>query len=235
MYRTTPAGGRLEFVTATSESQQWRSTYSLAESVTSAHALQNGCLLLGSSEFPWCDLIRFFPNLLSGTLLSQSLLDSASLARLQIEGVAFYVLDNVFRHDLTFETSKRVLQRLAFLQSNFCHSLHPKPAKRACFELTLFCAMLNQTWCPMTPCQKNKSTFIRNSHHRSRPPRRPHRHLLRPLPRQALAEGGDAKATDQKRMRQGILDVLWSSTNGTTQHDWERGFSVVRVDIATSP
>jgi hypothetical protein len=56
MYRTTPAGGRLEFVTATAESQQWRSTYSLEESVTSAHAQQNGWPLLGGSEFPWCDI-----------------------------------------------------------------------------------------------------------------------------------------------------------------------------------
>jgi hypothetical protein len=41
---------------ATAESQQWRSTYSLEESVTSAHAQQNGWPLLGGSEFPWCDI-----------------------------------------------------------------------------------------------------------------------------------------------------------------------------------
>ena len=52
--------------------------------------------------------------------------------------MALHILNNVFCHDLSLETSERVFQRFAFLQPNFCHSRHPKPAKRACFELTLF-------------------------------------------------------------------------------------------------
>jgi hypothetical protein len=39
--------------------------------------------------------------------------------------VTLHVLDNVFRHNLAFEPPQGVLQRLAFLQSNFCHSRHP--------------------------------------------------------------------------------------------------------------
>jgi hypothetical protein len=74
---------------------------------------------------PWRKLIPVFTGLLSGTLLSQILFDPPSLARLQIEGVALYVLNNVFRLNLSLETSERVLQRFAFLQSNFRHSRHP--------------------------------------------------------------------------------------------------------------
>src|ERR1039458_7543059 len=59
--------------------------------------------LLGSSDSPCCNLIRIFTNLLSGTLLRQSLFDPASLARLQIVGVALHVLNNVFRHNLALE------------------------------------------------------------------------------------------------------------------------------------
>jgi hypothetical protein len=34
--------------------------------------------------------------------------------------VALYFLDNIFGLHLAFETAQRVLQRLAFLQSDFC-------------------------------------------------------------------------------------------------------------------
>jgi hypothetical protein len=71
-------------------------------------ARRNGWPLLGSGRSPWCDLIRFFPNLLSGTLLSQSLLDTASLARLQIVGVALNFLNDVFRLNLALEATEGV-------------------------------------------------------------------------------------------------------------------------------
>jgi hypothetical protein len=89
-------------------------------------ARRNGWPLLGSG--PWCGLIRVFASLFSGTLLSQCLFDPASLARFQVEGVALHILNNVFRHNLALETSERVFQRFAFLQSNFCHSCHLEPA-----------------------------------------------------------------------------------------------------------
>jgi hypothetical protein len=36
-------------------------------------------------------------------------------------------------------------------------------------------------------------------------------------------------------MSQGILEILWPWTNGTTQHNQRRGFSAVRIGPATSP
>src|SRR4029077_746718 len=81
--------------------------------------------LLGSSAPLRCNLIPVFASLFSGTLLSQSLFDPASLAGLQVEGVALHILNDVFGHNLALETSECVFQRFAFLQSNFCHSRHP--------------------------------------------------------------------------------------------------------------
>src|SRR5208337_138411 len=90
-------------------------------------AQRNGKVpLLGSSAPLRCNLIRVLANLFPGTLLGQSLLHSASLARLQVEGVALHILNDVFGHNLALEPTQGVLQRFAFLQSNFCHSRHPQ-------------------------------------------------------------------------------------------------------------
>jgi len=35
--------------------------------------------------------------------------------------MTFYFFDNVFRLNLTFESTERILQGFSFLQSNFCH------------------------------------------------------------------------------------------------------------------
>src|ERR1022692_1407410 len=59
------------------------------------------------------------------TLSRQSLLHSALLARLQVEGVTLHFSDDVFRLNLALETPEGVLHRLAFLQSNFCHTHYP--------------------------------------------------------------------------------------------------------------
>ena len=66
----------------------------------------DGSLLLGSSDSPCCNSIRIFANLLSGTLLSQSLFDPALRARLQVVGVALNFLNNVFRHNLALEATE---------------------------------------------------------------------------------------------------------------------------------
>src|SRR5450755_1642031 len=66
--------------------------------------------LLGSSASLWCNLIRVFANFFPCTLLSQSLFHSASLARLEVEGVALHILNDVFRHDLALEPPQGVLQ-----------------------------------------------------------------------------------------------------------------------------
>src|SRR5215510_15709347 len=64
-------------------------------------------------------------NLLSGTLLRQSLFESALSARFQIVGVTPHFLDDVFRLNLALEPTQGILQRLALMQSNFCQSYHP--------------------------------------------------------------------------------------------------------------
>ena len=87
-----------------------------------------------------CNSIVLFANLFSGTLLRQSLLHPASLARLQVVGVTLYFLNDVLRLNLAFEPTQGVLQRLALLQSNFCQNLSP-PTQHyywTCLELTLF-------------------------------------------------------------------------------------------------
>src|SRR5260370_39574584 len=73
-----------------------------------------------------CNSNVLFANLFSGTLLRQSLLHPASLARLQVVGATLYFLDDVLCLNLALEPSKVVLQRFALLQSNFCHTHHPK-------------------------------------------------------------------------------------------------------------
>ena len=63
----------------------------------------DGSLLLGSSDSPCCNLIRIFANLLSGTLLRQSLFHSALGSGLEIKGVTLHFLNNVFRLNLALE------------------------------------------------------------------------------------------------------------------------------------
>jgi hypothetical protein len=71
--------------------------------------------LFRSRESSRRSLIPVFANLLSSTLLSQSLLQPFSFARIQMKGMALHILNDVFRHNFALEASERVLQRLAFL------------------------------------------------------------------------------------------------------------------------
>jgi hypothetical protein len=70
--------------------------------------------------------LRLFANLFSGTLSRQSLLHSTFFAGLQVEGVTLHFLNDVFGYNLALETAQGVLQRLAFLQPNFCQTHPPK-------------------------------------------------------------------------------------------------------------
>jgi hypothetical protein len=72
-------------------------------------ANRNGRPLLGSSGPNGCNLIKpLFAHLLSGTLLRQSLLHPALRARLQVEGVALNLLNDVFRLNLPLEATEGV-------------------------------------------------------------------------------------------------------------------------------
>src|ERR1700678_1577183 len=108
-----------------------------------------------SSESLWRNLIPVFANLFSGTLLRQSLLHPASLARIQIVGATLYVFDDVFRLNLALEPPQGILQRLAFLQSNFCHNLL-KPAKTAGILLPV----VRASCCCSASCLKGFRTGI---------------------------------------------------------------------------
>ncbi len=76
--------------------------------------------LLGNSGPNCCNLSLLFANLFSSALLRQSLLHSASFPRLQVVGVTFHFLDNVFRLNLALEPTQGVLQR--FLMLHLCKS-----------------------------------------------------------------------------------------------------------------
>ena len=56
-----------------------------------------------------CNSFRFFANLLSSTLSRQSLLHPALRARLQVEGVAFHFLNDVFRLNLALEATEGII------------------------------------------------------------------------------------------------------------------------------
>src|SRR5271165_569956 len=86
---------------------------------------RNGRPLFGSSDPNCCNLLRLSAILFSGTLSCQSLLHSALLARLQVVRVTLHFLNDVFRLNLAFESTEGVLQRLTFLQSNFCQNSSP--------------------------------------------------------------------------------------------------------------
>src|SRR5262249_16832848 len=70
-------------------------------------------------------LLLLFTCLFAIALARQRLLHTALFARLEIEGVPFYFLNNVFLLYLPLETSQGIFQRLALLYSNFCQSKHP--------------------------------------------------------------------------------------------------------------
>jgi len=65
-------------------------------------------------------LFLFLPNLLAITLARKRLLHAFLLTWLQVERVAFDLLDDVFGLHLALETAQSVLKGFAFLNSNFC-------------------------------------------------------------------------------------------------------------------
>lgn len=64
-------------------------------------------------------LILFLADLLAIPLASQRFFHALLLAGLQIKRVTLYFFDNVFGLYLTLKTPQGILERLAFLYSNF--------------------------------------------------------------------------------------------------------------------
>ncbi len=65
-------------------------------------------------------LVLLFTNLLAVPLACECFLHAFLFAWFQVKGVALDLFDNVFRLYLTLETTESILQRLAFLNTNFC-------------------------------------------------------------------------------------------------------------------
>ena len=65
-------------------------------------------------------LVLLFTNLLAVALACECFLHAFLFAWFQVKGVALDLFDNVFRLHLTLETTESILQRLAFLNTNFC-------------------------------------------------------------------------------------------------------------------
>jgi hypothetical protein len=66
------------------------------------------------------------PSLLSVAFPCQRRFDSLLLARLQIVGVPFDVLDDVLIQDLSLEAAQRAFQALAIVKPNFCQRNSPR-------------------------------------------------------------------------------------------------------------
>ncbi len=66
------------------------------------------------------ELVLLFTNLLPVAFACECFLHALLLAGLQVKGVALYLFDNVLRLHLPLETTKSILQRLAFLNTYFC-------------------------------------------------------------------------------------------------------------------
>jgi hypothetical protein len=74
-------------------------------------------------------LVLLFASLFAVALARQGGLDTALLTWLQVVGVTLYFLDDVFLLYLPLEAPQRVLQRFAFLYTNFCQKISTsKPA-----------------------------------------------------------------------------------------------------------
>ena len=70
-------------------------------------------------------LDRFPSNLFPAAFPGKRLFDALLLARFQIEGVLLDFLNDVFLLYFSLESSQRVFDRLAILNSNLSQSIHP--------------------------------------------------------------------------------------------------------------
>jgi len=71
------------------------------------------------------DLILFLARFFPGSLASQRGFHTFLFAGLQVEGVALYLLDNVFLLHLAFESSQSVLEGFSLLKSHLCQTYTP--------------------------------------------------------------------------------------------------------------
>ena len=73
-------------------------------------------------------LVLLFACFLAGAFACQRFLHPFLLAGFQVEGVTFYLFNDVLRLHFPLEATQGVFERLAFLQSDFCQRNYtPKP------------------------------------------------------------------------------------------------------------
>ena len=82
-------------------------------------------LCLGVFVLPSLLLDRFSTDFLAAALPRKCLLDAFFLARLQVKGVFFDFLNDVFLLNPSFESPQRVFDGLSILNPNLSQSIHP--------------------------------------------------------------------------------------------------------------
>ena len=82
-------------------------------------------------------LLLLFACLLAGALTCQRFFHPLLLAGLQVEGVTFHFLNYVLRLHLPLKATQGILERFAFLQSNFCQRNYTP--KLVLVELVSYC------------------------------------------------------------------------------------------------
>src|SRR4029077_7158070 len=74
-------------------------------------------------------LIRFTPLLLAQSLPRKRFFGPAFLARLHVEAVLLYFLDDVFLLHLALKTAQGIFQRFTLLDDDFCHCCNSPPIR----------------------------------------------------------------------------------------------------------
>jgi len=69
-------------------------------------------------------LVLLLADFLTITLTGERFFNTLLLARLEIEGMTLYFLDDVFGLHLALETAQSILKGFAFLNSNLCQEKH---------------------------------------------------------------------------------------------------------------
>ena len=70
------------------------------------------------------DLVLLFTSFLTIPLSRQRFLYAALFARFQVEGMTFYLFNDVFLLDLALKPAQCIFKRFAFLNTNLCQKLH---------------------------------------------------------------------------------------------------------------
>jgi hypothetical protein len=88
------------------------------------------------------ELVLLFTSFFSIPLARQCFFDAALFAGLQVVGVTFDFLDDVFLLNLPLKPTERILKRLAFLYANLCQMNTPPDLPYGSYQDTGFLCFL---------------------------------------------------------------------------------------------